>query len=182
MSEKNSQPKDVGELGERGEAVFSVRPIRSAELLLLLAGSAEGTGESSSNTPAVPVKILIAEDSEDNRFLVEVYLGDQPYDLRFAENGQDALNRFETEEFDLVLMDIQMPVMDGLMATQLMRAYERRSAGAHTPILALTGNARLGDAEKSEAAGCDGHLSKPISKEELISAIENFRFAAHAGR
>jgi CheY-like chemotaxis protein len=87
---------------------------------------------------------------------------------------------FEKEEFDLVLVDIQTPVMDGLKATEAMRAIERQKARARTPILALTADALLGDAERSRAAGCDGHLSKPISKEQLITAIENVRFVAQA--
>ena len=129
----------------------------------------------------IAAKILIAEDCEDNRFLVEVYLKGQPYELKFVENGQEAIEAFEKEEFDLVLVDIQMPVMDGLKATEAMRALERQEARARTPILALTADALLGDAERSRAAGCDGHLSKPISKEQLITAIDNVRFVAHAG-
>jgi CheY-like chemotaxis protein len=74
-----------------------------------------------------------------------------------------------------------MPVMDGLAATGLMRAFERRNARARTPILAVTADALLGDAERSHAAGCDAHLAKPISQEDLITAIENFRFVAQGG-
>jgi signal transduction histidine kinase/ActR/RegA family two-component response regulator len=132
-------------------------------------------------TNEIPAKILVAEDSDDNRFLVQVYLNDQPYELSFVENGQEALDTFEKEAFDLVLMDIQMPVMDGLIATESIRAFEQRNTRARTPILAFTADALLGDAARSEAAGCDGHIAKPISKEDLINAIENFRFAAHAG-
>ncbi len=109
---------------------------------------------------------------------MEVYLSDQPYRLKFTENGQDALNAFKSEEFDLVLMDIQMPIMDGLKATESMRAFEFRNTRSRTPILALTADALLGDAERSQAAGCDAHLAKPISKEDLVTAIENFRFMA----
>jgi CheY-like chemotaxis protein len=122
-------------------------------------------------------KILVAEDSEDNRFLVEAYLSEHPSELFFAENGLAALHAFEAETFDLVLMDIQMPVMDGLAAARSMRNYERRTGSGRTPILALTANALLGDEEASRAAGCDGHLAKPISKKELISAVQNFRRA-----
>jgi len=122
------------------------------------------------------VKILIAEDSEDNRFLLAAYLKDEPYDVKFVENGQDAVNSFENEEFDLVLMDIQMPVMDGLKATELMRSFERRNTRTPVPIIALTANALVSDLERSRAAGCDGHLSKPITKQRLVTAIDHGRF------
>jgi len=126
--------------------------------------------------PATRAKILIAEDSDDNRFLVEAYLSDESFDLRFVENGQEALHLFEQETFDLVLMDVQMPVMDGLIATESIRAFERQHTRARTPILALTADALVGDAERSQAAGCDGHIAKPVSKEELVSAIHNTLF------
>jgi CheY-like chemotaxis protein len=69
-------------------------------------------------------------------------------------------------------MDVQMPVMDGLRATELIRAFERQMGLSPTPILALTANAFLSDRELSRAAGCDGHLSKPISRETLVSAVK----------
>jgi CheY-like chemotaxis protein len=75
-------------------------------------------------------------------------------------------------------MDIQMPVMDGLQATKAIRALERQTSRPRTPVLALTANALLEDVDRSHAAGCDLHLSKPISREKLITAIENFRFVS----
>ena len=121
-------------------------------------------------------KLLVAEDSEDNRFLVEAYLSDQAFDLRFVENGEEACHLFEVEKFDLVIMDVQMPVMDGLIATESIRAFERQHSRARTPILALTADALVGDSERSQAAGCDGHIAKPVSKEELVSAIRGALF------
>ena len=126
--------------------------------------------------PSTRVKILVAEDAEDNRFLVEAYLSDQAFDLRFVENGQEALDLFEQEKFDLVIMDVQMPVMDGLIATESIRAFERRHTRARTPILALTADALVGDAERSQAAGCDAHIVKPVTKEELVSVIYHTLF------
>jgi two-component system, sensor histidine kinase len=169
-----------------------VKPIRRADLLRLVAAALRPLNETGPDTTtielnagpltkggaAVAMKILIADDSEDNRFLVEHYLKGQPYVLRFVENGRDALNTFKLENFDLVLMDVHMPVMDGLTATELMRALERGTIRAHTPILALTADALVEDLERSRVAGCDGHLSKPVSKRRLITAIESYRFVA----
>jgi len=191
MTTSNNQPGDAGKARALGVSAFALKPVRRAELLRLVCAAIRPD-----NQPALypevhtairriaetPAQILVAEDSEDNRFLVEAYLSDQPYRLSFVENGRDALTAFERQTFDLVLMDVQMPIMDGLTATQLMRAFERQNnSRPRTTILALTADALLGDAERSHAAGCDGHLAKPISKEALVNAIETFRFAAHAG-
>ena len=194
MITSNNQSGDATKARALGASAFAVKPVRRAELLRLVCAAIQPESDGRPKRPAglaadVPAKgiagswakILVAEDSEDNRFLVETYLSDQPYRLTFVENGQDALDTFEEEEFDLVLMDVQMPVMDGLVATGLMRGVERRNVRTRTPILALTADALLGDVERSHAAGCDAHLTKPINKEELITAIENFRFAARAG-
>jgi CheY-like chemotaxis protein len=118
--------------------------------------------------------ILVAEDSEDNRFLLKAYLTQRKYELKFVENGLDALNTFQTQKFDLVLMDVLMPIMDGLTATKLIRSFEQQNNRAPTPILALTANALLGHSDESRVAGCDLHLSKPISKEQLVAAVDNF--------
>jgi CheY-like chemotaxis protein len=137
-----------------------------------------GNGKAAHNPDISKVRILVAEDSEDNRFLLGAYLKNQPYALTFVEDGQQALTKFEKETFNLVLMDIQMPVMDGLQATKAIRALERQTSRPRTPVLALTANALLEDVDRSHAAGCDLHLSKPISREKLITAIENFRFVS----
>jgi len=176
MTTSHNQPGDAAKARALGASAFAVKPIRRAELLRLVRAALRP-----GHYAEAPAKILVVEDSEENRFLVGEYLGNQPYQLKFVENGQAAIDAFEKEEFALVLMDIQMPGMDGLVATGLLRAVERRNARARTPILAFTADALLGDAERSQAAGCDGHLSKPISREELITAIENFRLAAQAG-
>jgi CheY-like chemotaxis protein len=191
MITSNNQPGDATKARALGVSAFAVKPVRRAELLRFLCAAIQPASDGSPKMTAAvaaagqtngiavgPTRILVAEDSEENRFLVAAYLKNQPYRLKFVENGQDAVDTFEKEEFDLVLMDLQMPVMDGLVATALMRAVERQNSRTHTPILALSADALPGDAERSRAAGCDAHLAKPISKEELITAIENFRFAA----
>jgi CheY-like chemotaxis protein len=120
------------------------------------------------------VRLLIAEDSEDSRFLLREFLKKGPYELTFAENGKEAMDAAGSQPFDLILMDIQMPVMDGLTATRLIREGEREAGRPATPLLALTGNARKADIELSLAAGCNAHVLKPISQSELLKTIQRY--------
>jgi two-component system sensor histidine kinase/response regulator len=120
-------------------------------------------------------RILVAEDSQDNSLLVQVYLKARPYDLTFEKDGKAAVNRFSISDFDLILMDLQMPVMDGLAATRAIRAIERERGAAAVPIIALTADASLEDVQRSGNAGCNAHLTKPISKPALLNAIEKYR-------
>jgi CheY-like chemotaxis protein len=92
------------------------------------------------------------------------------HSAELARNRQEALERIVEQEFDVVLMDVQMPEMDGLTATQHIRASEKKSGG-HLPIIAMTARAMRGDRETCLAAGMDGYVSKPISREELQAAI-----------
>ena len=187
MMTSNNQPGDATKARSLGASAFATKPIRRNELLRLLtaaivpAREGPGAAPSAMRSAAANVQaaarrmdILIAEDSEDNRFLLKAYLGSRKYDVKFVENGLDALNTFQARKFDLVLMDILMPVMDGLTATKLMRSFEKQNNRPPTPILALTANALLGHADESRMAGCDLHLSKPISKEQLVEVVDNF--------
>ena len=121
-----------------------------------------------------PLKILLAEDSEDNQRLIKAYLKGTPHTLEMVMDGEQALVRIRENPCDLILMDIQMPVMDGYSATRAIRAVEQEEGRIHTPILALTAHALQGDKEKSLAAGCDGHLTKPIKKARLLEAIAEY--------
>jgi CheY-like chemotaxis protein len=125
-------------------------------------------------TAADLIKILIVEDSEDSRFLLQEFLKKGPYEITFAENGRIAVEAVTSKTFDLILMDIQMPVMDGLAATRLIRELERKQGRTKTPLLALTSNARKADIELSLAAGCDAHVLKPISKMELLNTVRKY--------
>ena len=122
-----------------------------------------------------PARILVAEDSEDNRVLIEVYLKSRPYHLTFEGDGRAAMNRLAEADFDLILMDVQMPEMDGLAATRAIRAIERERNAHPIPILAMTANASPQDVENSASAGCNAHLSKPVSRMDLFRAIEKYR-------
>jgi len=125
--------------------------------------------------PVKTARILIAEDSPDNRLLIQAYLKSSPYHLTFEEDGKATVDRLATGDFDLILMDVRMPVMDGLTATRAIRASERKLGTVPIRIIALTANASSDDVERSRNAGCDAHLSKPVSKRDLLNAIEKFR-------
>lgn len=118
-----------------------------------------------------PLRILLVEDLEDNRDVVALFLKDKPYTLEMAEHGLEAVAKFIAGRYDLVLMDIQMPQMDGYAATAAIRHWEQDHHRAPTPIVALTANAFQEELEKSLAAGCDAHLTKPIKKQHLLEAI-----------
>jgi PAS domain S-box-containing protein len=118
--------------------------------------------------------ILLVEDSEDNRFLVQAYLKKTNYLIDTAENGQIAVEKFLSNVYDLILMDVQMPVMDGYTATREIRRLEQEEGRKPTPIVALTAHALKGDIEKSLQAGCDDHLTKPIRKPILLETIRRF--------
>jgi CheY-like chemotaxis protein len=120
------------------------------------------------------LNILVAEDNPVNQALVMRLLEKQGHGAVLVANGKEALATLEREAFDLVLMDVQMPEMDGLQATAAIRARERET-GAHVPILALTAHALKGDRERCLAAGVDGYLSKPLRGEELEAAIRAVR-------
>ena len=117
------------------------------------------------------LRILLAEDSEDNRLLIEAYLKDPRDQLDFAENGEIAVGKFMSASYDLVLMDMQMPVMDGYTAVKTIRQWERNQRLTPTPIIALTAYALEEEMHKSLKAGCDLHLSKPVRKAALMKAI-----------
>jgi len=102
------------------------------------------------------------------------YLEDTPYRVEVAETGALACEKFMAGRYDLVLMDRQMPVMDGLTATRTIRAWERANDRAPIPIIALTASALRGDREMCLAAGCTAFLTKPIKQEVLLRAIKNY--------
>ncbi len=180
------RPGDAARCREAGVAGYAVKPVKRAELLRLVcqamnlttpaerpsgAPRAEGQG---SQTPDRPLRILVAEDSADNRLLIDAYLKSTPHSVTFVDNGRSAVERYRSEPFDLVLMDVLMPVMDGIAAARAIREIERQRGGAATPIVALSANARPQDVEASRNAGCDAHLSKPIAKQRLLEALRQY--------
>lgn len=121
-----------------------------------------------------PLSILVAEDSEDNRLMIQAFTKKTPHKMVFANNGQIAVEAFKGGDFDMVFMDIQMPKMDGLTTTRAMRKWERENRKTPTPIIALSAFAFDEDRLKSLDAGCDDHLTKPIGKRRFLEAVKRF--------
>lgn len=121
--------------------------------------------------PTKPYRLLLVDDSEDNRVLIIHYLKNSPFVCVEAMNGQDAVEKFKNEKFDVVFMDIQMPIMNGYKATELIRHFERESKTRPTPIVALTATAVVEDLKKSLISGCDLYLVKPVKKNEILEAL-----------
>jgi len=160
----------------RFNAQFQMAPVggREAPPELLKPPPSVSDGEQAGRL-GKPLRILLVDDAADNRLLVRAYLKGSGHRLDIAEDGKAAVDRFRVGDFDLILMDMQMPVMDGLTATRAIRSIERQWGTAAVPIIAITANARAQDIEKSHQAGCNVHLSKPISKLKLFHVIEDYR-------
>ena len=160
------------EFGEGDCFTFSV-PCRNTGNVKLLTKrktfvSSEKTESSPKKTRRLKnIKVLSAEDSIDNETIIRLFLSKEGALLTYVHNGLEAVEAVKNGEFDIILMDIQMPLVDGLEATRQIR-----HLGFQKPIIALTGKALRDDAEKSLKAGCDTHLTKPIRKELLIQEIE----------
>jgi PAS domain S-box-containing protein len=174
----------LNRLHEAGLDSYVVKPVRRFDLLKAIAAAMSGgevARQSSATAPpksaesAVrrPLRILLVEDSRDNRMLIQAYLKEFPYQLDMAENGQVAIEKFTRSRYDLVLMDMQMPVMDGYTATREIRLWEREQNRAATPIAALTASALGEDARNTLEAGCTAHLSKPVKKAQLLRLIHD---------
>jgi PAS domain S-box-containing protein len=120
-------------------------------------------------------KVLLVEDAEENRMVVQGYLKHTQCQLEIAKNGLEGVTKFKNSAFDLVLMDIQMPVMDGYTATRKIREWEAETGADPTPIVALTAHALTEESQKIKEAGCNQHLLKPISKARLIEVLQSFQ-------
>ncbi len=120
------------------------------------------------------LSILLVEDMEDNQVLITLLLKTSPYRVDVADNGAVGVGKFQSGRYDLVLMDIQMPVMDGYEAVRTMRAWEAEQGRDAAPIIALTASAFKEDIEKAQAAGFTAHLAKPITKQSLLETIRHY--------
>ena len=171
----------LARMREAGLHTYLIKPIKRAELLEKIGNLLNGTGARQSlpkpaepaaaPDDAIPLRILLAEDAPDNRFLIQAYLKKLPYQIDVAENGRVAIEKFKASRPDLVLMDVQMPEVDGLSATRAIRQWESEHGLSPTPIIAITASALEDDVIRSLAAGCDEHVSKPVKKPVLLAAI-----------
>jgi CheY-like chemotaxis protein len=158
-----------------------VKPVKRADLLNAISATLSMPLPARQDAPPATVPappdiqqslhILLVEDAADNRLLIQAYLKQTAHRLDMAENGEVACGKYKSGRYDLVFMDMQMPVMDGYATTQAIREWERANHRPPTPIIALTAHALQGDEEKSLAAGCTAHLTKPIKKAALLTAI-----------
>lgn len=130
--------------------------------------------EAQSVPKAENIKILVAEDNLINLKLLETILLQEHFRVVAVDNGQKAVDTYLKEHFDLVLMDIDMPVMDGLMANRLIKEIDKRDSRGFVPVIALTAHALFGDRERIVAAGLDAHLAKPIDKHFLLQTIDRY--------
>jgi CheY-like chemotaxis protein len=122
------------------------------------------------------VRVLLAEDNEINQKVALEFLKMRGHQVRIVNNGKEALEALGVETFEIILMDVQMPVMDGFQATATIREQER-STGRHIPIIAMTGYAMKGDRQRCLDAGMDAYISKPIRSQELFEIVESFTTA-----
>jgi signal transduction histidine kinase/CheY-like chemotaxis protein len=180
---------ELARVGKLGLDAYLVKPVRRLELFEAIAAAiARHDGDSRSASgeqaavpsastaapqPQRPLRILLIEDAKDNRTLVRAYLKNSRARVDDAENGLIGVEKTKAEKYDLILMDIQMPVMDGFEATRLIRERERQTGGARVPIIALTASALEADVRRSLEAGADLHVSKPVKKATLLAAIES---------
>jgi CheY-like chemotaxis protein len=118
-----------------------------------------------------PVRVLLADDHPTNRIVIEMILEVVGAEVVSVADGLQALEQFKRQAFDVVLMDVQMPVMDGLTAIRAIRAFEAERGSRRTPVHVVTTNAMPEHFRQSLAAGADGHITKPVAAPELLSAV-----------
>lgn len=160
-----TKPLKQKELKTRLLQILSIQPqaVASSENQLTSATSTQDNSKT--------MKILLVDDSADNCLLIKAFLKKTPHQLTIAENGEIGLEKFKEDEFDLVLMDMHMPIKDGYHATSEIREWEEENQRSRTRIIALTANAMREDAQASFDAGCDDHLTKPITKKKLLETL-----------
>ena len=185
MLTSGGQRGDAQRCGELGIAAYLLKPVRQAELREAIARTLSAQ-ENSAETAMITrytlrehagantmLKILLAEDNPINQKLATRLLEKRNHVVTVANNGKEALAALEQSSFDLVLMDMQMPEMDGFEATTLLRQREQ-GTGRHQQVVAMTAMAMNGDRERCLAAGMDGYLSKPIRPQELDEMLDGY--------
>jgi two-component system, sensor histidine kinase and response regulator len=185
----DDRPDDRRRRDELGIAAVAIKPIPQEELLKIIhrvlakpesssrvdeatrQGTSDQEGGTSAGVPRRPLKILVAEDNEFNQQVVEHFLGRRGHRVRFATDGHKTLAALKQGHFDLLLLDLHMPEMDGFQVVEAIRQRERET-GQHLAVIALTARSMKGDRERCLAAGMDDYLSKPVTAHELFAAID----------
>src|SRR6516164_5499155 len=183
-----SRPSDVARCRELGISDYLSKPIKQSELFDAIVTAMTERGQKPERYESAlafiqasehSLRVLLAEDNPVNQTLAMRILERLGHKVQVVNNGKEALGRAQGEEFDVILMDVQMPEMDGLEATTAIRDAEA-STGKHVPIVAMTAHAMKGDREKCLSAGMDGYLSKPIRIDELKQAMSEVKKTQNA--
>ena len=149
-------------------------PTQSTDETTSTTCSADKLNNAADNAATPPLNILLVDDADDNRLVIKSFLINTQHQVTEASNGAEAVERFQADKYDMVLMDMQMPVLDGFAATQQIRKWEKDLGKPPVPIVALTANAMKDDQDKTAAVGCNVHLSKPVRKARLLAVINQF--------
>jgi PAS domain S-box-containing protein len=185
MVKANVFSADRSRMLEVGLRHYIFKPIRRGELYTAISDALGGGADPkappenhslaaieppSAHDPRA-LSILVVDDSPDNRLIVKAFLQKTPFQIDEAENGERAVTKIKNNRYDLVLMDIQMPVLDGFAATRAVREWESENEIRAVPIIALTASALDEDVARAREAGCNLHVSKPLKKKTLLNAI-----------
>ena len=179
MLTSGDHPDETARCEALGIAAYLLKPVKQSELfnaIMLALGCLEPESEAATSAAARhaqsthPLRLLLAEDSVVNQKLAVALLTSHGHSVAVAKTGREAIAAWESQPFDAILMDVQMPELDGLAATVAIRAKER-AAGGHIPIIAMTAHALKGDRELCLEAGMDEYISKPIRTEQLLDVL-----------
>lgn len=182
MLTSDNRPGDLSRSRELGFRSYLVKPILKKELFNAIQKSimekadpqyVPDDNEAKEKLPE-RLSILLADDNDENRLVIISFLKSFNWKIDEAKNGRDALLLYQQNKYDLILMDMQMPVMDGYSATSEIRKIETDRNEVRTPVIALTAYALKEEMEKSLVAGCDDHVTKPVSKATLLETIDKF--------
>ena len=174
--------QDIEKLAEYGMRHFIFKPVKPLQLIKAIA---EILGEGSPPSPIIfcredgkqtffdprPLRVLAVDDSKDNQFLVRAYLSTLPYRVTLVDNGRIAVDRFKNNHFDVILMDLQMPEMDGYTAVQLIREWEQTENLKPTPIIAVSAHDHEATSDRFKNSHFSSYLVKPISPSQLRQEI-----------
>ncbi len=156
---------------ENSDASFSLNDGIRLNALRKLCCKVDQAGLSAEQQPLAGLRILVAEDNRTNQIVARKTLMNLGADVVLANNGQEAVEQFSELQFDLVLMDCEMPVRDGYTATSEIRQLERTPGRPNVPIVALSANATTGYKERAFAAGMTDYVAKPFKRDELVDKI-----------
>jgi CheY-like chemotaxis protein len=174
---------DIARTYDMGLGGYMIKPIRRSDLLQTISIALDGrkgpsvaaarhTAAVVPASPSRPLHVLLVEDSQDNQFLVRSYLKQTSVQLEIAEHGGVALEKCKNGHFDLILMDMQMPTMDGYEATRAIRAWEAEHDLPPTNIIALTALSLKEEKDRILEAGCNAHMTKPVKRQTLLEVLQ----------